>query len=509
MAQIAIYTRKSVFREDSISIETQIELCAYETKGEDYTIYSDNGFSGKNTDRPDFQRMIEDIKSGCIKKVIVYKLDRISRSVLDFAEMIDLFQKYKVDFVSVTEKFDTGSPMGRAMLNICIVFAQLERETIQQRVTDAYASRSKKGFYMGGKIPFGYRKEPHTIDGIKTSMYVEEPEEADTIRLIYSLYSRPSATLGDVQRELEARHLNDNKRGHFWNTARISEIMRNPAYTSNDLTTYQFFKSQQSNIINSPEEFTGEQSLYLFKGENTNRKTWDLSGQNIVIAPHKGLVDSETWVYCRKKLLGNHQIKTCKAKNSFLSGKIRCGNCGYAIVVRFSQRKKGHIRYFIDTGRSAYHICNEKIPTIHSDDFEEMIVEKIREKINTLTIKSAENEKDELQEKIDNLQIEIDKINQSIEMLLDNIVTSNAESTTMKYINKKISDLDTQKQQLNLEIDKLIEEQSKKANADFNQLNDVMSNWDLLEFDDKRSVVELLINQILVFPDKVEIEWRV
>ena len=199
---IAIYARKSVFREDSISIESQIEHCQYEAKGEETIVYSDNGFSGKNTDRPEYQRMIEDIKSKKINKVIVYKLDRISRSILDFSRMMDLFQKMNVAFVSATEHFDTSSPMGRAMLNICIVFAQLERETIQQRVAEAYASRSNKGFYMGGKIPYGYIKVPIIINGIKTSMYEQQPEEAEVIRFIYELYSKPSVTLGDVLREL-------------------------------------------------------------------------------------------------------------------------------------------------------------------------------------------------------------------------------------------------------------------------------------------------------------------
>ncbi|MBR1863358.1 MAG: recombinase family protein [Ruminococcus sp.] len=404
MAKIAIYARKSVFREDSISIESQIELCEYEARGEDYLIYKDNGFSGKNTDRPDFQRMINDIKAGIINKVIVYKLDRVSRSVLDFSEMMELFQNYHVYFVSATEHFDTASPMGRAMLNICIVFAQLERETIQQRVIDAYASRSKKGFYMGGKIPYGYKKVPITIDGVKTSMYEHEPDEAADIKLIYQLYSNPSATLGDVLRELKDRGLNINRRGRYWNTARLSETMRNPAYTFADVNMYHFFKEQKSNIVNPPEEFNGVTSMYLFSGENTNRKTWDLSGQNIVIAPHQGIVDTDTWIACRRKLLANHQVRTCKPKNSFLSGKIKCGNCGYGLVVRFSDRKrKNPVRYFIDTGWTDNKCCTHKLPTIHADEFEEMIVSKITDKTNSLGIKSKKEQNTEIQDKINKL----------------------------------------------------------------------------------------------------------
>ena len=509
MAKIAIYARKSVFREDSISIESQIELCEYEARGEDYLVYKDNGYSGKNTDRPDFQRMISDIKAGVISKVIVYKLDRVSRSVLDFSELMDLFQKYKVDFVSATEHFDTSNPMGRAMLNICVVFAQLERETIQQRVIDAYASRSRKGFYMGGKIPYGYRKEPMTIDGVKTSMYVQEPNEADDIRLIYELYSIPSATLGDVLRTLKARGLNTNRRGKVWNTARLSEMMRNPIYTTNDISIYHFFKQQGSNLINPPEQFDGITSQYLFKGENTNRKTWDLSGQNIVIAPHRGFIPPDIWIACRKKLLANHQIKTCKAKNSFLSGKIKCGNCGYAIVVRFSQRSKGHVRYFIDTGWTQNHCCSHKLPTIHADDFEAMIVDKLKAKIDTLTIRAKAGAKDETQEQRKELEIKISKIESEIEALVNTMTKSEVDKVTIKYINSKIAKLDEERTSVLKELDRMKTEQSQKNNTNYKVLQDVMSKWEKLSFDDKRSVVELLIRKILVYPDKVEIQWNV
>ena len=126
----AIYARQSVDKKDSISIESQIEFCKYELKGGNCKEYKDKGYSGKNTERPQFQQLMQDIESGLVRKVVVYKLDRISRSILDFANMMELFQRYNVEFVSSTEKFDTSTPMGRAMLNICIVFAQLERETI-------------------------------------------------------------------------------------------------------------------------------------------------------------------------------------------------------------------------------------------------------------------------------------------------------------------------------------------------------------------------------------------
>lgn len=139
-----IYARQSVDRKDSISIESQIDFCKYELKGGSCRVFKDKGYSGKNTDRPEFQKLLGEIRKGKVRRVIVYKLDRISRSILDFATMMELFQEYDVEFVSSTEKFDTSTPMGRAMLNICIVFAQLERETIQKRVRVMCSGRTPR-----------------------------------------------------------------------------------------------------------------------------------------------------------------------------------------------------------------------------------------------------------------------------------------------------------------------------------------------------------------------------
>lgn len=499
MANIAIYARKSVYREDSISVESQIEMCMYEARGEDAVIYQDNGFSGKNTDRPDFQRMMRDIRTNKIKKVIVYKLDRISRSILDFSEMMEEFQKYKVDFISATEKFDTSSPMGRAMLNICIVFAQLERETIQQRVADAYDSRSRRGFYMGGKIPYGFTKKATMIDGIKTSMYEINPVESDDIKTIFKLYSKPSATLGDVLREI-TKDGNINNRGKYWNTARISEMMRNPVYVMANADVYMFFKQQGANLCNNIEDFDGLHGCYLFTGENTNRKTWDLAGQNVVIAPHSGFIPPDIWLTCRKKLLSNHQIKDCKAKNSWLAGKVKCGCCGYAMTIKKAKTKAG--RYFICSGRVSK-VCDTHIPTVYADDFEASIAKKMSDKLDSLTIKpKAQNpiHNDE----IARLKTRISEIENEIEKLVDRI--ADAESTTVSYINQKIKKLDSEKNSLLNQISKLEEAESKLP--DFKALTNVMSVWERLTFDEKRDVVQLLIDKTIVYPDRVEIMWK-
>ena len=236
----ALYARQSVEKKDSISVDSQLEYCRYEAHGNECLEYTDRGFSGKDTHRPGFEQMMRDIRSGRIKRVIVYKLDRISRSIVDFANMMEIFQKYHVEFVSSTEKFDTSTPIGRAMLNICIVFAQLERETIQKRVTDAYYARCRHGFYMGGRVPYGYRLTSTVIDNIRTSKYQEVPEESEQLKLIFSMYADTDNSLGDIVRYLK-EHQIKNLRGADWNTARLSEMLRNPVYTGSFKARGQLF----------------------------------------------------------------------------------------------------------------------------------------------------------------------------------------------------------------------------------------------------------------------------
>lgn len=498
---IAIYARKSVERVDSISIESQIDFCKYETRGSDYKVYSDNGYSGKNTDRPAFNNMMSDIKAGKISSVVVYKLDRISRSILDFSSMMETFQKYGVSFISATEKFDTSSPMGRAMLNICIVFAQLERETIQQRVADAYSARSKKGFYMGGKIPYGFSKANTILHGVHTSKYIRNDSEAEDVQKIFDVYSFPSATLGDVLRELN-KDSSHNKRGKLWSTARISELIRNPVYCRADYNVYEFYKSQGANIYNEPDDFQGVNGLYMFKGNNDNRKTWDLSGREIVLAPHEGIIDADIWLKCRKKIMLNHQVRTSKPKNSWLCGAVKCGNCGYAAVIKKSKTKAG--KYFVCSCAMSSKGCDGIGRTVYADELEQAIKKDIEIKINSLSITSPADSYTERNREIEKIRIEIDKLDNKIESLVEKVET--ADTALMKHISNKVSELDSQKQELS---QKLYDLENSQPVFSVDKITDCMSVWDIMSFDDKRAIVKILIKRIIVDKNGYSIEWNV
>ena len=193
----AVYARQSVEKQNSLSIDGQIELCR-RTAGSPLAVYEDRGYSGKNTRRPAFQRLLGDVRAGRIEKLFVYRLDRFSRSVADFGRLWETLQANGVEFVSVSENFDTSTPMGRAMLHIIMVFAQLERETTAQRVRDNYYRRAGLGAWPGGPPPYGYAIGRITEGGRTAPALKIVPEQAAAVRRAFEEYARPGATLSSV-----------------------------------------------------------------------------------------------------------------------------------------------------------------------------------------------------------------------------------------------------------------------------------------------------------------------
>ncbi|MBA3936236.1 MAG: recombinase family protein, partial [Planctomycetes bacterium] len=190
----AIYTRKS--HEEGLEQEFN-SLDAQRDSGETFiasqkhegwvtlpTRYDDGGFTGSNTDRPALVRLMDDIEAGRVDIVVVYKIDRLSRSLIDFVALLQVFDRKEVAFVSVTQQFNTANPMGRLILNILICFAQFERENIAERIRDKMAASRRRGKWVGGVPPLGY-----DVDYVIKKLVVNETE-ATTVRRIFTRFSQ-------------------------------------------------------------------------------------------------------------------------------------------------------------------------------------------------------------------------------------------------------------------------------------------------------------------------------
>ena len=191
----AIYTRKSTSEgldQEFSSLDNQRESAENYIKSQQHegwsvspTLYDDGGFTGANIERPALQNLLNDIKAGKINCVVVYKVDRLSRSLLDFTQLLEFFDKNNVFFVSVTQSFNTNTSMGRLTLNILLSFAQFEREIISERTKDKMGAARRRGQWLGGRTPFGYRKDE------ETKKLIIDPEEAATVRKIFDLFLHP------------------------------------------------------------------------------------------------------------------------------------------------------------------------------------------------------------------------------------------------------------------------------------------------------------------------------
>ena len=201
----AIYTRKSV--EEGLDMEYNT-LDAQRDAGESYVAsqrsngwvclpdrYDDGGFSGGNTNRPALKRLLDDCASGKVDIVVVYKIDRLSRSISDFADLTKKFDEWGVSFCAVTQDINTATSAGRMMVNILITFAQYEREVIGERIRDKFAASKRKGMWMGGIVPIGYKTEDRRL--------VVVPEKADIVRRIFRRYAETQSP------KAVARELND------------------------------------------------------------------------------------------------------------------------------------------------------------------------------------------------------------------------------------------------------------------------------------------------------------
>src|SRR5881227_3499732 len=186
----AIYTRVSTehgLDQDFNSLDAQYDAASAYIKSQAHagwslihSRYDDGGYSGGSTDRPDLQKLLADIRARKVDVVVVYKVDRLTRSLADFAKLVELFEAHAVSFVAVTQQFNTTTSMGRLTLNVLLSFAQFEREVAGERIRDKFAASRRKGMWMGGTIPLGY--------DVKDRKLVVNEDEADRVRLIFRQY---------------------------------------------------------------------------------------------------------------------------------------------------------------------------------------------------------------------------------------------------------------------------------------------------------------------------------
>lgn len=501
---IALYARQSIEKENSVSIETQFEYCKATIKPDEtqYKIkcFADKGYSGKDTNRPEFQKLMKDVRRGKVMKIVVYKLDRVSRSIIDFVDMLQEFKKYNVKFVSSQESFDTGSPYGEMMCKLLMVFAEFERESIVNRIKDAYEKRSNMGLYTGGRRVYGYDLKEAVVGGVNTKMFIPNPEEAEHIRYIFEVYSQPSVTL----RMLQANLLENNIRplnGTDWTTGKLGTLLRNSIYVKADADIYSYYERKKTRIIGDISDFNGRHNIQLYGKTTHDKNADDWSDMKIVLLGSEGLVDSATWLKCQYKLEQNKQIGNALSNNtSWLSGKLVCEKCGHTMTTVKGQSKK----YFLCTGKTHKKVCTGVKPTIYVSDMEDMIDECISKKFETLRLSESHRD-DENAVQINELKLKLTGVEKKISSLIDAVLSGELNSEMIALLNEKAKKLTEQKRRILEALDELT-----IAAVDPKETINFAKRWKKAEFREKRAICNVLIKTIIMSEDgNPEIIWNI
>lgn len=349
----AIYTRKSTdegLEQDFNSLDAQREAGeAFVTsqRHEGWVAlparYDDGGYTGANMDRPALKRLLEDVQAGTVNCVVVYKVDRLTRSLLDFSRIMEVLDKHGATFVSVTQQFNTTSSLGRLTLNILLSFAQFEREMISERTRDKMSAARRKGKWVGGALILGYDCAP------KGGALVVNAEEAQRVREIYSLYLDLGSLIPVVE-ELDRRGWLMKR----WTTREGRQVGGAP-----------FNKTKLHNLLTNI-AYTGR---VAYQGE-------------IHAGEHPRIVDDETWNRVQEQLNQNGRRGGRNVRNKYgalLKGLLRCGSCGVGMTHTYVIKDGGkRYRYYvcINAHQRGWNTCPTR--SVSAPTIEGAVVQQLR-----------------------------------------------------------------------------------------------------------------------------------
>ena len=485
----AIYTRKSHeegLEKEFNSLDAQCEACeAYiaSQKHEGWktipTRYDDGGFTGGNMDRPGLKALLADIEAGRVDVVLVYKVDRLSRSLMDFSKLVSLFEKHEVAFVSVTQRFDTTSSMGRLTLNILLSFAQFERELCGERIRDKIASAKRKGKYVGGQPLLGY-----DVDRDKMRMVVNQ-EEAKLVRHAFERFCR----LGSCM--LVAREL--NRQGHrmkAW-TSRKGKPMGGGAWKKTDVHRLLTNRRYLGEVVHKGQSYPGE---------------------------HEAILDGKLWDRVQKILTENRTSRGNRTRSktaAMLKGLLRCVFCDNAAMApTYTTRRGKRYHYYVchAAGKNGYGTCQVKsVPagqieqavfTHLSDIFADPAI--VARTFRATRAQAAEEHRARTRQKTA-LEKRLSELRKTIGRLVraTDGIAEGALSAELRALNDEYSHVECQVQELDAQLDSQEELPTERDVAA--ALRTIGPLWAELFPAEKERIVHLLVESVTVRPDGLTI----
>lgn len=544
--RIAIYSRKSKYSDKGDSVGNQIEIAKEYIKmhfpEEEYdveiVIYEDEGFSGGSFERPQFKIFLEDERKEPYDILICYRLDRISRNIADFSALMNELNELETSFISIKEQFDTKTPMGRAMMYIASVFAQLEREVIAERIRDNLLELSKTGTWLGGEAPLGFTAERYKKVEVceqeneyiakknkVASKLVVNDEELKTVLLIYSKFME----LKSMSKLVTYLMNNDIKtrKGVYFGINAIRKILTNPVYAKNDEDTMEYFSSKNIYIYCEDDDRNKYDGKYGFL---TYNKTSGYAGKEkpiqewiIAIGLHKGIIDGKDWVAVQmlieknadKKYRAALSVKTntlatgllrCKHCNSLMRAKnmgraYKDGSINYRYCCTLKEKSRGHKCQSLNVGNEIDNKILEILKTTFVPNTE--VYEELKKMATTKTTDNSNSELEFLQNAYNKNLEETEKLVEKLQYI---------DIDLMDMVNCKLRELKEQKQSLENQIGNIKNRGRIKDTSEMQTAKDLLkvidNSFDIFHTFDlktKRDIVGLFIERMYGDGENIEI----
>ena len=481
----AIYTRKSTddgLEQDFNSLDAQREAAESfiaSQRAEGWicvpTRYDDGGFTGGNMDRPAVRRLMEDIEAGLIDCVVVYKVDRLSRSLIDFARMMEVFETRGVSFVSVTQQFNTANSMGRLMLNVLLSFAQFEREIISERTRDKIAASKRKGLWGGGRPILGYDIERRPGG----NRLIVNEDEAGRVRRIYELYLKCSSVSQTIRRLDEMGWTSK-----AWTTM-----------AGREMGGHAFNKSQMFNLLTNV--------AYLGKVKHKG---------DVYDGLHQAIVDEDLFNRVARTLKSNRSGEGRGSSNKYgalLKGLVRCKACGCAMVHHYAsdRKKSGAVK------RYRYYVCARAQkrgwwecpgPSLPAQELERFVVDQIRflGRDDGLMVESVRGAQERLRRHADALDCDRGRLLERLEAareelreLVDSGRDRNGSAAKASGLQEEIRGLSAEERRLGIRIAAMRErtlDEDELAGA----LEAFDPMWEALTTSERERLVHLLVRSV-------------
>lgn len=543
--RIAIYSRKSKFSEKGESIGNQVDLCrdyiALNCPSNEYeveiNIFEDEGWSGGTLDRPKFQEFMKTEQSNPYDILICYRLDRISRNIADFSNLMNELSKLDTSFISIKEKFDTKTPMGRAMMYISSVFAQLEREVIAERIRDNMLELSKTGRWLGGDAPTGYSSEKYEMvkvcektpnNGLeaktrKACKLITNEDEKYIVLTIYKKYlelkSLSALECYLIQNNIKSRH------GKNFSITTIRLILTNPVYAKNDKDVLNYYNEKGINVYAEDDrnEFDGRYGLISYNKMDGLKKR-PMQEWVIAVGLHEGFIEGKDWIKVQHLLEKNSDKRyraAVRTKNdAAFSGLIKCKCCGSYMRPKSGSSKdaNGKTKFYyscVNKEKSRGKNCNSR--NVYGNDLEKNIMEEIKkifvpnlDVYNELK-KMQFSKSDSIVDDINSIEKRLNKNNEETKAVIDKM--KYIDASLMDVINSELKRLKAEEEKLNLQIEGLKKKNKNEVSSEKRTANfilDIIDNaFDMFYSFDlkfKKDLLNIFIESIKGDGDSIEVK---